>query len=771
MSLGESILSPTQIVAAAKDMGVESVAICDTMTVSAMIEFTKKATKEGVKPIIGVRLRVVDHLVQEKGSNNGAAFIKVFPKNEEGMKQIYALLSKAFDEAHFYEVPRLTWDDLAFLKHDSLVWTTGDVDGIFGHRASRERFSWMIANFGAENIFVELIPVNTPFFDRMNAEAIMTLNKREDVRPLLSYPSLYKKGAYEPFFCSMAIQKRSVIEKAFTVWAPHNQDSRPHDMRELIGKAGETKGRIAARYAGLDQSDVWKRALLNTDTFSASCAYVWTKQSISLPRMVADPDAAVAQMCKDGLKSRLFKPVNGFQPTPEQIRDVYLPRLRYELGVLNTLKFNDYFMVVSHVVNWSKAQGILVGPGRGSVGGSLVAYLMGITDVDPIRFGLLFERFINPSRNDLPDADLDFMSTRRNEVIVHIEEQFGADKVAGISNYGELGASSAMRDVGRIYGKNVFDMEVAKFVPKIHGQPVDLETAAAEVPAIEAWSKANPEIWANAVALEGTMRSYGKHAAGVIVSGVPLVERCVVERREGSPVANWNMAVAEDAGLVKLDILGLSTLDTQARCLAYIWDRHTKRIDLGAIPLDDDKTLKTLGDGRVCGVFQFEGGAARRLLKDMAKTNPLTFDDMVAANALNRPGPIEAGLVKQYVDRKNGDEAVSYVHPRLEPILNETYGVMAYQEQIMRITTDLSGFTLSEADIARKAIGKKDLAKMMTLKDQFIDGAVAGYIEVELDDGRKVQVHSQRKFKVKGATTLHTIEDAIAKSLELDETL
>jgi DNA polymerase-3 subunit alpha len=724
-SLGESIMSPSDVVKAAKDMGVPAAAICDTMTVSGMIEFTKKAQKEGVKPIVGVRLRVVDHLTRDKDSNKHTAYIKLFPKNDAGMAQVYALLTKAFDEDHFYEVPRLTWDDLSTLTGENLTVTTGDVDGIFGQRAGSQRLAWLVTYFGEENVFVELTPLNTPFFDRMNAEAILALRKYEAVRPLLTLPGLYTKGGYEAFLYSMAIQKRSVIQKVFTIWAPHNQNSRPHDMRELVTLAGEARARIADRYNGLDQNDVWKRALLNTDAFAATCGYVWTKQPVSLPSMVSDPDAEVAKLCAEGMKKRLFTPVNGYQPTTEQIREVYIPRLKYELGVLRDLKFNDYFLVVSHVVNWSKAQGILVGPGRGSVGGSLIAYLMGITDVDPIRFGLLFERFINPSRNDLPDADLDFMSTRRNEVIAHIEERFGHDKVAGISNYGELGASSAMRDVARIFGKGVEEMGVAKFVPKVHGQPVDLETAAAEVPAIEAWSKANPDIWRNAVALEGTMRSYGKHAAGVIVSGVPLVQRCVVERREGSPVANWNMAVAEDAGLVKLDILGLSTLDTQARCLAYIWDRHTKRIDLTTIPLDDAKTLELFATGKTMGVFQFEGGAARRLLKDMAKVNPLTFDDLVAANALNRPGPIEAGLVKQYVEAKNGETVISLAHPIMEGALGETFNVLCYQEQVMRISVDLCGFNLSDADKLRKAMGKKDPVLMASFRTQFVDGAHA----------------------------------------------
>lgn len=745
-SLGESTLNPEQIVSAAKEAGYSAVIVADTMTLSGMIELTKAADQAGIRAIIGVRLRVVSALVREKGSNNGAVLVKAFPKDEAGIKQLYTLLSKAFDEDHFYEVPRLSWDDLALLEPGHLIWTTGDMDGIFTRPDAQDILAQMRGWFWNDHVYAELMPVNTPYFDRYNAEAITAINRHAGLPPILTWPILHSPGSFEPFALNAAIQKRGVLSKSYTMLVPYNQDFHPQSVTDLIDAAKQTKLRLEKRYSLL-QLDIWKRALLNIDRFADLCSYKWTKQKVSLPKLYSDPDAEVTKLCAVGMKARLFTEVNGYKPTLDQIRDVYIPRLKYELGVLKDLKFADYFLVVSHVVNWSKENGILVGPGRGSVGGSLVAYLVGITDVDPIRFGLLFERFINPSRNDLPDADLDFMSTRRGEVVAHIEEFFGADKVAGISNYGELGASSALRDVGRIFGKGTTEMEIAKFVPKIHGAPVDLETAMKEVPAIKAWAAANPDIWRNAMILAGgkrphdkllpekpgVMRSYGKHAAGVIVSGVPLVERAVVERREGARVVNWNMAVAEDAGLVKLDILGLSTLDTLSRCQSYIWKRRGKRVDLTKIPLDDPDTLALFGSGLTTGVFQFEGGAARRLLKDMARVNPVTFDDLVAANALNRPGPIEAGLVKQYVDRKNGDEAVSFAHPKMEGALRPTYGVLCYQEQVMRVSVDLCNFSLSEADKLRKAMGKKDAALMASYRDKFVDGAF-GYSGMEKDE-------------------------------------
>jgi DNA polymerase-3 subunit alpha len=720
-ALGESVLTPADIVKAVKDGGATAFAVCDTMSVSSMIELTKKAQKEGLRPCVGVRFRVIDTVTRAKGANKEVAYVKAFAKDEVGQRQIYALMTKAFDEEHFYETAHVTWADIEAVERGHLVWTTGDIDGIFTGPHLNTHLKALLKAVEPADVFVELIPINTPFYDRANAQAISAII-RNKLEPLVTVPALYKQGEYESFFVSLAIQKRSIIDKAFTVYAPHYEDSHPHHVGDLIPRVSAAKERIAARYS-VDQSDIWKRGLLNAGVFLDRAPHVWSKQEVSLPVMSPDADKSVAAACAKGMKDRLFGPVNGFQPTVEDIREVYLPRLKYELGVLRDLKFATYFLVVSDVVNWSKEQNILVGPGRGSVGGSLVAYLMGITDVDPIRFGLLFERFINPSRNDLPDADLDFMSTRRHEVVQYIEDRHGTDYVAGITNFGELGAASAMRDVGRIYGMNVMDITVSKLVPKVHGQPVDLPTAAKEVAPIQEWAEKNADVWRNAVKLEGTMRSYGKHAAGIVVSGVPLTDRCVVERREGARVINWNMAVSEDAGLIKLDILGLSTLDTLSRCMAYIKERHGKIIDLASIPLDDEKTLAQFGAGKTEGVFQFEGGAARRILRDMAKTVPLTFDDLVAANALNRPGPIEAGLVKQYVDAKNGDAEIALPHPNMEGALGETFNVLCYQEQVMRVSVDLSGFDLSEADKLRKAMGKKDPVLMASYRDKFVDGA------------------------------------------------
>lgn len=364
-------------------------------------------------------------------------------------------------------------------------------------------------------------------------------------------------------------------------------------------------------------------------------------------------------------------------------------------------------------------------------GGSLVAYLLGITDADPIRFNLLFERFINPSRIDLPDADLDFMSSRRHEVIEYIIKKYGADKVAGISNYTTLGPASAIRDTSRIHNLNPFEYACSKQVGKEHGVSLSLAESAERVPDIAKFKEQYPKIWTHAVNLEGVMKSLGQHAAGIVVADEPLVNRAIVETRKGGAVVNWDKNSAELLGLVKMDILGLSTLDLINKTLEYIESRHKRKVDLMALPLDDKQTMAAFGRGDTTGIFQFESKGMAAILKQLDLIVPLTFEDITATTAIYRPGPIDAGFVDQYIGVKQGKRTPTYEHPAMEPILKNTCGVMVYQEQTMQICQAVAGFSLAEADTVRKAIGKKDLEKMAEWEKPFIDGAVkSGMTEI-----------------------------------------
>ncbi len=357
-------------------------------------------------------------------------------------------------------------------------------------------------------------------------------------------------------------------------------------------------------------------------------------------------------------------------------------------------------------------------------GGSLTAYLLGITDVDPIRFGLYFERFINPSRIDLPDADLDFASARRPEIVEWLREEYGDEYVAGISNYTTVQSAGALRDTGRVYQVPVYELECTKYIPKERGESMGLLDACVNVPAIQKFAEKYEDLFVNAVLLEGTLRSFGQHAAGVIVAGEPIRNRAVVETRNGGPVTNWDKTTVEDWGLIKLDVLGLSTLDVLGHAKQFIYERYGVDVDYRSLDLTDEKVLAGFAKGDTTAVFQFESPGMKGLLKNLAERDALTFDDITAATALYRPGPMDSGMLEDYVARKQGKMAVDYDHPLIESATRDTYGVMVYQEQVMQVTRDMAGFSMTDADHVRKAMSKKDSEKLALYGEKFIAGAV-----------------------------------------------
>ncbi|MFW6855270.1 DNA polymerase III subunit alpha, partial [Burkholderia gladioli] len=469
----------------------------------------------------------------------------------------------------------------------------------------------------------------------------------------------------------------------------------------------------------------------NLDVIAQKCNYQFEKKDVSLPKMADDEFGALVEKCKAGWRTRFSAPVFGHMPEAAQLPE-YQARLKYELSVLKSMGFSGYFLLVEDLVMWAKQNGVHVGPGRGSVGGSLVAYLLGITDVDPIRFNLLFERFINPERIDLPDADLDFMSSQRHRVLEYLTGKYGQDSVAAISNFNTLASASALRDTARIMGLSNLDFACSTQVPKEHGIPLSLEDAAEAVPDIDKFKSKFPEVWQHALKFQGTVKSFGQHAAGVVVGGEPLVNRAVVETRAGAPVVSWDKRVVEDWGLVKMDILGLSTLDVLDTAKRYIAERHGIQIDYLRTPLDEPDVMDAFGRGDTTGIFQFESPGMKKLLKDLATLDRLTFDDITAATALYRPGPMDAGLMADYVRIKQGKMEPAYEHPSMVAALKDTSSVLIYQEQAMQLARDMAGFTFAEADHLRKAMGKKDKDKMAAMRDKWNDGCVANGIELRL---------------------------------------
>lgn len=719
-SLGESLITASDLTKIADEVGTDVVGVTDTMTVSSLIEATKTLKKAKKRMLCGVRIRVI----MQEGKEEEACYLKLYPVNGAGIQSIYRLLSRSFLSDRFYYVPRVTWGDIEqLIEDDCLAISSGDAESVIQREDMREALADLAKRKRFCARFYELVASDTPYYSRQNKLAMDFGATNPEWEPLTVMPTLWVGDTSTTYSIAASIIEKRPYEdylRPAPVYAPMS-------LRDFSAQVAKAAQAVVARYPAAHTAPFGK-GLKNTAELVKVCAYEWSKQEPSLPVIAKDPDAALKDMCMKGFRERFAGPVFGHRPTAQEMAQDYVPRLQFELDTLQRLGFAQYFLLVSDLVRWSKENGIFVGPGRGSVGGSLIAYLIGITDVDPVRFKLLFERFINPDRLDLPDADLDFMSTRRHEVIAYLERRWGKENVAGIVNYNTLGARSAIRDVGRICNLPNDVMGVTKFISDHHGISETLEQAHDVSFEVQEFAKNYRKVWDHALILEGKMRAYGTHAAGVVVAGEPLTNRAVVEERgSGNDRArsiNWDKRVSEEQGLIKLDVLGLSTLDMFDQAARHIWKRHSKRLDLISIPLDDPETLKIFNEGKTAGIFQFEGGSVRRLLKEMAKSKMVDFEDLVALNALNRPGPLDAGLAESYIKRRAGQEPVTYPHPVLEPILKDTFGVMAYQEQIMQITRALSGFTPGEADGVRKAIGKKDQAKMAEYLDKFVDGAV-----------------------------------------------
>ncbi len=735
-SIGESILSVEELIDESKKAGATVIGLTDTMSVTGLIDFTTRCVKAEVKPIVGCRLRLVDdhNWRKPKGEKSKLPpewFVTYYVRSEKGLVALFRLLSLANDEAHFYYTAKLSISDLAdtltTLTGDDVVIASGDTNSLVAHPNAEVLFVNMGGLIGRENVYMTLTPIDTPYFDRMNAETIKIAEMR-GLPVIATRPVLYENGGADAADIKNAVS-RNIRMSDLWIQGPAMRNLHPLDQRGFIAEVVGAGKRHIERYNPTPMPH-FRAAIKNTDEFVSKFTYVWSKAAISMPVMAPDEYTALVKACKVGWGERMTKATFGHQPSPADLVSEYLPRLKYELGVLKKLGFSGYFLLVKDIVDYAKTNGILVGPGRGSVGGSLVAYLVGITDCDPIRFGLLFERFINPDRIDLPDADLDFMSERRHEIIDYLIGKYGEKRVAGISNFSTLAAASAIRNVGKALGLSEDDYRCSKFTPKAHGANIPLPKAADMVSEIGAFRDrfigppGELGAWDVMVRLEGTMTNYGRHAAGIVVGGRDLTDFGVVERRKDGATMNWDKEIIETAGLVKVDILGLSTLDLIDLTLKYIGKRHGKHLNLLRVPLDDPKVLAQFAAGKTTGVFQFASGGMRRLLKELGKDGVITFDDITAATALYRPGPMESGMMDSFWKRKQGLEMVEYDHDLLIPILEPTYGVFVYQEQVMKASIAIAGYSGPDSDKLRKIMGKKKPEDMAKERPKFIQGCI-----------------------------------------------
>ena len=472
-------------------------------------------------------------------------------------------------------------------------------------------------------------------------------------------------------------------------------------------------------------------AIDNTLVIAQRCAAMPMPRKPILPTFSAeegrDEPAELTAQAEAGLLERLETHIFTKDLTPEQRAEIAQPyhdRLAFELGVITDMGFPGYFLIVSEFIKWAKDQGIPVGPGRGSGAGSLVAYSLQITDLDPLQWGLLFERFLNPERVSMPDFDIDFCQDRRDEVITHVRQLYGDDRVAQIITFGKLQARAALRDVGRVLGMPYGQVDkICKLVPNNPANPVTLQQAIDGEAALREAQRDDEDVRRLldiALQLEGLYRHASTHAAGVVIGDRPLDQLVPLYRdpRSDMPVTQFNMKWVETAGLVKFDFLGLKTLTVLQTAVRLIAQRDIS-IDLLKLPLDDQKTFDLLSSGETAGVFQLEGSGMRDMLK---RLKPTDFEDIIAVVSLYRPGPMEN--IPSYIARKHGKEEPDYLHPLLEPVLKETHGIIIYQEQVMQIAQILAGYSLGGADLLRRAMGKKIKAEMDQQREIFVTGAV-----------------------------------------------
>jgi len=729
-SLLDGLTKPEQLVARAKEQGSPAVAITDHGVMYGVIEFYQKCKKAGIKPIIGVEAYLAPNSRHDKNTREDARnyHLILLAKNNEGYKNLIKLTSIAHLEGFYYK-PRMDWE-LLEKYHEGLIACTACLGGeiprlISGGKLdkARERILDYQKLFGADSFYLEV--QDHPELDgqdKINKQLIAF--SRELNVPLVATNDshyLYKEHeeAQDILLC---LQNKKKLEDTDRMKMMGQGDYSVRPNKEMIRAFKDTPEAIA-----------------NTLKIAEMCNVEIDLGNTQLPHFQVpeghDGNSYLRELCEKGLKKRYGLVGDKVMETdfPElSTEDVQKIRTRmdYELEVVTKMGWPSYFLIVSDFVNWAKDNKIVVGPGRGSAAGSLVCYLTGITNLDPLKYDLLFERFLNPERISMPDIDLDFADIRRAEVIKYVEGKYGQDHVSQIITFGTMAARAAVRDVGRVLNEPYdYCDRLAKMIPMFY----KLDQALTEVSELkEIYSKepAAKRILDYAKTLEGVARHSSMHACGVLITKNPLTDYVPLQYASSSDkdiVSQYSLHPVEDLGLLKMDFLGLKNLTIIESALRIIKNTHGVEIDIDKIQLDDLETYRLFQNGETTGVFQFESSGMKRYLREL---KPNEFEDIIAMVALYRPGPME--WIPDYIAGKHQTKKIVYLHPKLEPILEKTYGVAIYQEQVMRISRELAGFSKGEADTLRKAMGKKIPTLLAEQKEKFVAGCVQNGVEKDL---------------------------------------
>ncbi|ODT15329.1 MAG: DNA polymerase III subunit alpha [Mesorhizobium sp. SCN 65-12] len=721
-SLLEGALQLGKIIGHAVKDEAPAIAVTDTNNLFGALEFAQKAVKDGIQPIVGCQLAVAfsgeSNDTQRDRRRQGPEMrpLVLIAANETGYANLVRLVSRAYLETPTGELVHLTTDMLAGLS-EGLICLSGGPRGPIGSALKEDRrdlaearLLTLKAMYG-DRLYVELERVAG--YDRLVEQSTVSLAYSHDL-PLVATNEAFflVREDYEAHDALIAIAEGSVVAA---------------DNRRRLSADNFLRGQAEMSRLFSDLPE----AIDNTVEIAMRCSYYPKNRSPILPRFTGadatDKDAAekaeaaeLARQAREGLEARLA----AHGPTPGYTVEQYRERLEFELGIIERMKFPGYFLIVADFIKWAKLQGIPVGPGRGSGAGSLVAYSTTITDIDPLRFSLLFERFLNPDRVSMPDFDIDFCQDRREEVIRYVQQKYGRDQVGQIITFGTLQARAVLRDVGRVLQMPYGQVDkLSKMVPQNPANPVKLADAIANEPRFAEEAEKEPIVQTlldTAQKLEGLYRHASTHAAGIVIGDRPLSELVPMYRdpRSDMPVTQFNMKYVEQAGLVKFDFLGLKTLTVLETAVKLIRRRGVD-IDLATIPLDDKETYSMLSRGEVVGVFQVESAGMRKALIGM---RPDCVEDIIALVALYRPGPMEN--IPTYNARKHGEEELASIHPKIDYLVKETQGVIVYQEQVMQIAQVLSGYSLGEADLLRRAMGKKIRAEMDKQRERFVSGAV-----------------------------------------------
>ena len=712
-SLLDGFSNIPKLIQRVKELGMPAVAITDHGTMFGVIEFYKAAVAAEVKPIIGLEAYLAARTMKDRDSrlDKKSSHLMLLAENQVGYQNLLKIATAAQLDG-FYYYPRIDHDFLA-AHAEGLICTSGCMAAEIPRAIQRgdmekvrQKLDWYYEVFGPDNFFLELQEHDIPELLTIN-KALLDLRSHYPAKYIATNDVHYINPSDARLQdILLAIQTGSLLTDPKRMRMTDNSYylRTPDEMQALFADVPD--------------------AIRNTLWIAERCNVDLGFKGYHLPEFPLpegyDAQAYLRKLCEDGLKVRY-----GNKASTPKVRE----RLEYELNIIHTMGFDAYFLIVWDLCRYAREQGIWYNA-RGSAAGSIVAYSLFITLVDPLEHGLIFERFLNPGRVSMPDIDLDFPDDRRSEMMAYCAHKYGDDKVAQIITFGTMKARAAIRDVGRVQDIPLAEVDkVAKLIPNVPGKPVTIEEALESVPEFKAVYHSTPylrELIDTARQMEGVVRNAGTHAAGVVITDKPIVEYLPLHRPTGSAqdspvktVTQFAMSIIDELGLLKVDFLGLATLTVMARACELIKARHGVELNLDNIPLNDPATYELLGRGETAGVFQVEGAGMRRHLVEM---KPKTLDHVIAMVALFRPGPMD--FIPSYIDRMHGKEDITYIHPALEPILKETYGITVYQEQIMYTAMKLANYTASEADFLRKTVAKKKAKELLKQRDRFVRGAV-----------------------------------------------